>query len=391
MISPVLPVYQRTDFAIERGEGAYVWTSDGRKLLDFVAGIAVNTLGHCHPKLVKALEDQAHKVWHVSNFYRIELQEKLADRLCNACFADSVFFGNSGAEAGELAVKMARKYFHNKGQPERHRIITVEGCFHGRTMAMISASGAKKLVDGFAPLVEGFDIVPFGDHDALKAAIGPETAAIMVEPVMGEGGIKPLPLECLNGLRSLCDEHGILLIFDEVQCGVGRTGALYAHQRANAAAPDIMMTAKGIGGGFPLGGCLATEAVASAMNPGSHGTTYGGNPLAMAVGYAVLDEVLSDGFLDNVKARGEQLQQGLQALASQFPNLVEDARGIGLMQGIKLRGDQPAFINQLQQEGMLAVTAGDNVVRFVPPLNIEAAHVDEAIDKLHSCCQALSR
>jgi acetylornithine/N-succinyldiaminopimelate aminotransferase len=316
--SPLLGTYARADVAFERGEGAWLVAQDGQRYLDFGGGIAVNALGHAHPHLVEALIEQAKKVWHVSNLYQIPEGERLAQRLVENTFADLVFFSNSGAEANEAAIKMARRYHAAQGQPERFRILTFEGAFHGRTLATIAAGGQKKYLEGFGPKVEGFDQVPFGDHEAMRAAITPETAAIMVEPIQGEGGIRPVPHQCLRGLRDLCDETGMLLIFDEVQTGVGRTGRFFAHEWSGMA-PDIMAVAKGIGGGFPMGACLATARAASGITPGSHGTTFGGNPLAMAVGNAVLDVVLAPGFLDHVAQMGLLFQQRLAELKDRHP------------------------------------------------------------------------
>ena len=299
MITPLLPTYSRADVAFERGEGPYIYSTSGERFLDFGGGIAVNVLGHAHPHLVAALTAQAAKLWHTSNLYRIPGQERLAERLVAATFADTVFFGNSGAEAVECSIKMARKYHAARGEPQRYRLITVEGAFHGRTLATIAAGGQKKYLEGFGPKVEGFDQVPFGDHEALIQAIGPETAGILIEPIQGEGGIRPFGWDYLRTLRALCDEQGLLLVLDEIQTGFGRTGKLFAHEWAGIA-PDIMAIAKGLGGGFPVGACLATEKAAAGMTSGTHGSTFGGNPLAMAVGNAVLDVVLAPGFLDHV-------------------------------------------------------------------------------------------
>jgi acetylornithine/N-succinyldiaminopimelate aminotransferase len=388
MIPPVLPTYARAPIAFERGEGTRVFTADGQEYLDFGAGVAVTSCGHAHPHLVEALTEQARKIWHTSNLYQMPGQEKLARRLTEATFADTVFFTNSGAEALECAIKMTRKYHAHHGHPERFRIITFEGAFHGRTLATIAAGGQAKYLEGFGPKVEGFDQVPFGDHDALKSAIGPETAGILIEPVQGEGGIRPVPPQCLRGLRELCDENGILLIFDEVQCGIGRTGRLFAHEWAGIA-PDIMAIAKGIGGGFPLGACLATERAAAGMTAGTHGSTFGGNPLATAVGNAVLDVVLEEGFLDNVLQRALSLKQKLAQLKDAHPTVIEDIRGSGLMMGIKCRVPNTVFQAAALDQHLLTIGAGDNVVRLLPPLVVSEADVAEAVARLDRACRAL--
>jgi acetylornithine/N-succinyldiaminopimelate aminotransferase len=388
MIPPVLPTYARAPIAFERGEGTRVYTADGQEYLDFGAGVAVTSCGHAHPHLVEALTEQARKIWHTSNLYQMPGQEKLARRLTEATFADTVFFTNSGAEALECAIKMTRKYHAHHGHPERFRIITFEGAFHGRTLATIAAGGQAKYLEGFGPKVEGFDQVPFGDHDALKSAIGPETAGILIEPVQGEGGIRPVPPQCLRGLRELCDENGILLIFDEVQCGIGRTGRLFAHEWAGIA-PDIMAIAKGIGGGFPLGACLATERAAAGMTAGTHGSTFGGNPLATAVGNAVLDVVLEEGFLDNVLQRALSLKQKLAQLKDAHPTVIEDIRGSGLMMGIKCRVPNTVFQAAALDQHLLTIGAGDNVVRLLPPLVVSEADVAEAVARLDRACRAL--
>ncbi len=388
MIPPVLPTYARAPIAFERGEGTRVYTADGQEYLDFGAGVAVTSCGHAHPHLVEALTGQARKIWHTSNLYQMPGQEKLARRLTEATFADTVFFTNSGAEALECAIKMTRKYHAHHGHPERFRIITFEGAFHGRTLATIAAGGQAKYLEGFGPKVEGFDQVPFGDHDALKSAIGPETAGILIEPVQGEGGIRPVPPQCLRGLRELCDEHGILLIYDEVQCGIGRTGRLFAHEWAGIA-PDIMAIAKGIGGGFPLGACLATEKAAAGMTAGTHGSTFGGNPLATAVGNAVLDVVLAEGFLDNVRQRALSLKQKLAQLKDAHPAVIEDIRGSGLMMGIKCKVPNTALQAAALDQHLLTIGAGDNVVRLLPPLVVSEADVADAVARLDRACRAL--
>ena len=377
MISPVLPTYRRSDLVFERGAGAYLFTDDGARYLDFTAGIGVNGLGHAHPALVAALGAQAGKLWHTSNLFQIPDQTRLAERLVAATFADTVFFGNSGAEAVECGIKMVRKYFAVAGEPRRYRVIACENGFHGRTLATIAAGGQEKHLAGFGPPVEGFDHVPFGNLNALRAAIGPETAAILVEPIQGEGGIRPAGEDYLRGLRATADEFGLLLMFDEVQCGMGRTGRLFAHEWAGIT-PDVMAIAKALGGGFPVGACLATERVASAMGAGSHGSTFGGNPLAMAVANAVLDVMLADGFLDHVRRMGAALRARLEAIAAAHPATIEEIRGKGLMLGIKLKTDGAAMVAGLREDGLLTVAAGENVVRLLPPLIIDENHIDEA-------------
>ena len=362
----------------------------GERYLDFAAGIAVNSLGHTHPHLVEALKGQAEKLWHLSNVHEIPDQTRLARRLTEVTFADKVFFTNSGAEALECAIKTARRHFYVNGQPERYRIITIEGAFHGRTLATIAAGGQAKYLEGFGPKVEGFDQVPFGDHEALKAAITDETAAILVEPVQGEGGVRPLPKDCMRGLRDLCDEHGILLILDEVQSGVGRTGKLFAHEWAGMT-PDIMAVAKGIGGGFPFGACLATAEAADGMTVGTHGTTYGGNPLAMAVGNAVLDVILEDGFLTHVNDIALVLNQGLASLKDRYPDLIDEVRGSGLMLGIKCVKSNVDLVMAMRNEHLLAVPAGDNVVRLLPPLIVTAEEARDALSRIEAALDMLSR
>ncbi|WP_234455285.1 aspartate aminotransferase family protein [Thermohalobaculum xanthum] len=377
-----MPTYARAPLEFERGEGAWLTTTGGETYLDFGAGIAVNALGHAHPKLVAALEAQARRVWHLSNLYEIPQQKALAARLVDATFADTVFFTNSGAEAMECAIKTARKHFSAKGE-DRHEIITFEGSFHGRTLATISAAGAEKLTKGFGPLLPGFVHLPFGDHDALHAAIGPKTAAILIEPIQGEGGIRPVPKQCLRGLRELCDAHGILLILDEIQCGMGRTGALFAHEHAGIT-PDIMAVAKGIGGGFPLGACLATEDAASGMVAGTHGSTYGGNPLACAVGLAVMDEIANEPFLAEVRRKAGFLNQRLSELADEHADIVDEIRGEGLMLGIRIR--EGFACGDVVQAGraahLLTVPGGDNVVRILPPLNTPDEDLAEGVRRL---------
>ncbi len=386
--SVLLPTYVRAPVAFERGEGAWAIAADGARYLDFGAGIAVNALGHAHPHLVAALTAQAAKIWHTSNLYTMPEGERLARRLCEATFAQRVFFANSGAEANECAIKMARKYHAAKGHPERFRIVTFEGAFHGRTLATIAAGGQQKYIEGFGPKVEGFDQVPFDDEKALRAAIGPETAALMIEPIQGEGGLRSVPPRFLKLLRQICDENGLLLIFDEIQTGVGRTGKFFAHELYGVT-PDIMSIAKGIGGGFPMGACLATEEAASGMTAGTHGTTFGGNPLAMAVGNAVLDVVLAPGFLDHVANTALRLKQGLAELKDRHPDVIEDIRGEGLMLGLKLRTPNTEFVVDAREAGLLVVGAGDNVVRLLPPLIIGEAEVAEALARLDRAALAV--
>ncbi|KQP06550.1 acetylornithine aminotransferase [Methylobacterium sp. Leaf99] len=388
MTSALLPTYARAPIAFERGEGAWLVARDGERYLDFGAGIAVNALGHAHPHLVEALTSQAQKLWHTSNLFEIPDGERLGQRLVDATFADVAFFANSGAEANEAAIKMARKYHAVGGHPERFRIITFEGAFHGRTLATIAAGGQAKYIEGFGPKVDGFDQVPTGDFDALEAAIGPETAALMIEPIQGEGGVRVIPHEHLRALRALCDAHGLLLIMDEVQTGVGRTGRLFAHEWSGVT-PDIMSAAKGIGGGFPLGVCLATAEAARGMTAGTHGTTFGGNPLAMAVGNAVLDVVLADGFLDRVGQVGLLLKQRLAALQDRHPTVIREIRGDGLMLGLKLGVLNTDFAAAARDMHLLVIPAGDNVVRLLPPLIITDADVAEAVSRLDATATAL--
>ncbi|WP_367716198.1 aspartate aminotransferase family protein [Nitratireductor sp. GISD-1A_MAKvit] len=386
--SALYGTYARQPLAFERGEGCWIETVEGDRYLDFAAGIAVNSLGHAHPHLVSALTEQAGKLWHVSNVYEIPGQRRLGERLTENSFADKVFFTNSGAEALECAIKTARRFHHVNGQPERYRVITFEGAFHGRTLATIAAGGQAKYLEGFGPKVEGFDQVPFDDMDALVKAIGPETAAILVEPIQGEGGVRPIPNASLKRLRELCDRHGLLLILDEVQSGVGRTGRLFAHEWAEIA-PDLMAVAKGIGGGFPLGACLATAEAAKGMTPGTHGTTFGGNPLAMAVGNAVLDVVLEDGFLEEVGRKGLQFRQSLAAVADEFPDIIEGVRGEGLMLGIKCKVQNLRLLEALRDQKMLVVPAGDNVLRLLPPLIITEDEVREAVKRIHDAAASV--
>ena len=377
-MNALVPTYARADLAFVKGEGVYLETAEGEKYLDFGAGVAVASLGHAHPALVSALCDQAQTLWHTSNLYSIPGQERLGQRLCEATFADQVFFANSGAEAMECAIKMARKYHAAQGDGERYRVITFEGAFHGRTLAMISAGGKVEHLEGFGPPVDGFDHVPFGNMLALRDAIGPETAAILIEPVQGEGGVRPASIDYLRGLRAVADEFGLLLIFDEVQCGMGRTGRLFAHERAGVA-PDIMALAKGLGGGFPVGACMATEAAARALPAGSHGSTFGGNPLAMRAAGAVLDVMLAPGFMEHVDAIAEFLWRRVQGLVKHHPGVITEIRGAGLMMGLKCAVPNGALIEKLFAGGLLSVPASDNVVRLLPPLIVEEHHVNEAL------------
>ena len=390
MIASVLPTYNRAPLAFVKGEGSWLEAADGRRFLDMGAGIAVNALGHANPDLVATLTEQAGKLWHVSNLYQIPEQEALADKLVAESFADTVFFTNSGTEAAELAIKMARKYWYEKGQPERIEIITFEGAFHGRSTGAIAAAGSEKMVKGFGPLMPGFTHLKWGDHDALRAALTDKTAAVMIEPIQGEGGIRVVPDQCLKGLRDLCDETGALLIFDEVQCGVGRTGKLFAHEWAGVT-PDIMMVAKGIGGGFPLGAVLATEEAASGMVAGSHGSTYGGNPLGCAVGGKVLDIVADPAFLDQVNARAGFMRQKLEALVAAHPATFEAVRGQGLMLGLKCTRAPADVVNAAYAQNLLTVPAADNVLRLLPALNISEADLAEAVARLDAAATQLEQ
>lgn len=379
-ISPILPVYARADLTLDHGKGAYVFTKDGTKYLDFLSGIAVNALGHCHPHLVKALKDQGEKLWHVSNIFYNEPLEKLSERLVEKTFADTAFFCNSGTEAVEAGIKAVRKYFDEKGEPDRYRIITFEGAFHGRTMGAIAATGTPKTTEGFGPLLDGFDKVAV-NIEAVKKAITKQTAAILIEPVQGEGGISVEPLKILPELRKLCDENGLLLFLDEVQCGVARTGKLFAHEWAGIE-PDLMAVAKGIGGGFPLGGLLMKEHVGKALKTGSHGTTFGGNPLATAVGNAVLDVILEEGFIENINKSSQKLKTSLETLQNKYPAIVEEVRGKGLLLGLKLKApyENLKMVEKLRANKLLTNGAGQNVVRIIPPLNVTEAEIEEAVE-----------
>ena len=384
--TPLYDTYLRAPLRFERGEGVWLVTENGERYLDFAAGVAVNSLGHAHPHLVAELKAQADKVWHLSNLYEVPGQEKLSKRLTEATFADKVFFTNSGAEVLECAIKTARRYQFAKGHPEKFHIITFEGAFHGRTIATIAAGGQEKYIEGFGPKAPGFDQVQFGDLDAVRAAITEATAAILIEPVQGEGGIRPATNEFLRGLRQICDEYGLLLILDEVQCGVGRTGKLFAYEWAGIE-PDIMAVAKGIGGGFPLGACLATAEAASCMKAGTHGSTYGGNPLAMAVGNAVLDVVLAEGFLQHVRDVALVFRQGLASLKDRFPDIIEDVRGEGLMLGVKAAIPQADLLQAIRAEHLLGVPAGDNVIRLLPPLVVTAEEAREGLARLERAAE----
>lgn len=388
MIPTILPTYNRAPLSFVTGEGSWLIEADGRRFLDLGAGIAVNVLGHAHPDLVAALTRQAGALWHTSNLYQIPRQQELADRLVEATFADTVFFTNSGTESCELAIKMARKHFHDAGQPERTGIIAFEGAFHGRSTAAIAAAGSEKMTHGFGPLMPGFTQVPWGDHDALHAALDETTAAILIEPVQGEGGIRPLPDQCLKGLRALCDEAGILLILDEVQCGMGRTGRLFAHEWAGVT-PDIMMVAKGIGGGFPLGAVLATEDAARAMTAGTHGSTYGGNPLGCAVGCAVMDHVADPAFLAEVTRKSALMRQRLEGLVATHPDIFAGVRGAGLMLGLECRVPNTDVARAGYDAQVVTVPAADNVLRLLPPLNISEDEIAEALTRLDTAAASL--
>jgi len=380
-ITPLMPVYPRSPVRPVRGEGVYLFGEEGERYLDFAAGIAVNILGHGHPHLTKAIQEQAATLMHVSNLYGSPQGEAFAKRLCDLTFADTVFFTNSGVEAVECAIKTARRYHYAKGNPHKHDLISFSNAFHGRTMATISATDQAKMIDGFAPLLPGFKVVEFNNLDAALAAVDENTAGFLLEPVQGEGGIRPASYEFLAGLRTACDENDMLLVFDEVQCGVARTGALYAYQHYGVT-PDIMASAKGIGGGFPMGACLATEKAAAGMVIGTHGSTYGGNPLAMAAGQAVFDIVANDEFLAQVTQKGERLRSALEQMIPNHDDIFDSVRGIGLMLGIKMKTDSRAFVTYLRTRGILTVAAGDNVVRVLPPLTIEEEHIREFVNGL---------
>ncbi|MBN8997320.1 MAG: aspartate aminotransferase family protein [Rhizobiales bacterium] len=387
--SHIYDTFARAPLAFERGEGVWLYTADGRRYLDFTGGIAVNSLGHAHPKLIAALTEQAGKLWHVSNLFEIPGQEKLAATLCAHTFADKVFFGNSGTEATECAIKTVRRYHFVAGHPERYRIITFAGAFHGRTLAALAATGNPKYIEGMGPKADGFDQVPLGDIKAVEAAITPETAAIFIEPIQGEGGVRVPSNQFLRQLRALCDRHGLLLVFDEVQTGIGRTGKLFAYEWTGVT-PDVMTAAKGIGGGFPLGACLATAEAARGMTAGSHGTTFGGNPLAMAVGQAVVDTILADGFLDHVRKVGLYARQRLAAVIDAHPDVFAEVRGEGLLIGLRCVLPVAEVAKALRDQGMLAAAAGENVLRLLPPLIVTEADVDEAVTRLDAAAAALA-
>ena len=386
----VMSTYARQNIAFEKGEGAWLISTTGERYLDFASGVAVNALGHAHPKLIAALTEQAGKLWHCSNLYRVPGQERLAERLCEVTFADAVFFTNSGAEACEGAIKLARRYHFANGHPERWRIVTFKGAFHGRTLATIAAAGNEKYLEGFGEPAPGFDLVAFGDLEAAEKAIGPQTAAIMVEPVQGEGGIRVGSNQFLKGLRKLCDDHGLLLVLDEVQCGMGRSGKLFVHEWAGIT-PDVMAVAKGIGGGFPLGCFMATKEAAKGMVPGTHGSTYGGNPLATAVGNAVLEAVLEPGFLDRVRDVGLRFKQELARIKDENPDVVEEVRTSGLLAGIKVKPPMGDVVAACTAEKLLTVGAGENVVRLLPPLNISEAEIAEAVKRLSAALKRVSK
>ena len=382
MIPAVMPTYGRWDVAVDRGEGLYLYATDGRKFLDFTSGIAVTGLGHCHPHVVAAVTEQAKRLWHTSNLFRIPGQERLAQRLVDNTFADTVFFGNSGAEACELSIKVARKYQSETGHPERYRVISCHGSFHGRTFATLAAAGNEAYLKGFGPAMEGFDHVVFGNLNEMRAAIGKETAAIMVEPIQGEGGVKAAPEEYLRGLREIADEFGLLLVYDEVQSGMGRTGKLFAHEWERVA-PDVMAIAKALGNGFPVGACLATERAAAGMTAGTHGSTFGGNPLAMAAGNAVLDMMLEPGFFERVGAMAKLLRGRLEMLVGSYPKLFAELRGAGLLLGIRCVVPAADIVTKLRQNGLLCLTAGENVLRILPPLIVGERGIDEALDVMN--------
>jgi acetylornithine/N-succinyldiaminopimelate aminotransferase len=385
----LLPVFARANLAFERGEGVWLTGTDGERYLDFTSGVAVNALGHCHPHLVAALQEQATKLWHMSNLFSSPDGERLAARLCEQSFADLVFFCNSGAEAMECAIKMTRHYHFSKGRPERTRIVTFEGAFHGRTLATLAATGAAKYLEGYGPPLEGFDQVPLGDLDAVKKAIGPDTAGILIEPLQGEGGVRAPEHAFFRALREVCDANDLLLVFDEVQTGMGRTGELFAYQRIGVA-PDIMSLAKALGGGFPMGACLATAQAAAGMAPGSHGSTFGGNPLAVAAANAVLDVMLKPGFFEQAQKMSLLLKQKLASVVDRHPDVVSEVRGEGLLMGLQAVVPSADLVNALREQKLLTVGAGENVVRFLPPLIVNEAEIEEAVLRLERACAALA-
>ena len=387
-MSSVLGTYARKSISFTQGKGSYLYTENGEKYLDFVQGIGTNVFGHANEHLIKALYNQSKKLWHLSNAFVIPEQERLAERLCKYTFADFVCFQNSGTEATEASIKIARKYFHKIGKPEKNRVITFKGAFHGRTLAALFAANNPKHTEGFGPKVDGFDQVPFADHEAVKKAINKNTAAIMVETILGEGGIKVVPDFCLKGLRELCDKHGILLILDEVQCAY-RTGSFFAFEKSGIV-PDIVPIAKGIGGGFPLGACLVTKKVSVGMTPGTHGSTFGGNPLAMTVGNAVLDILFEKDFFENVKKKGEYFDQGLNKIKKKYSKIIGEIRGLGLMKGLRMLVDNVEFMTKLEENKMLTVKAEENVIRLFPPLIINNNELDEATNKIEKVCKEMS-
>ena len=377
--------YNRRKISFKKGKGSYLYSTNGKKYLDFVQGIAVNSLGHANPVLIKAISKQSKKVWHVSNAFIIPEGEKLAKKLTQKTFADSVIFQNSGSEATEAAIKIARRYFYSIGKPNKNRIICIKNSFHGRTIAAINASGSKKMTEGFGPKVPGFDHFEFGNHKKMKKLINKNTAAIMVETVMGEGGIKVIPSWCIKELRKICNKKGILLILDEVQCGIGRSGRFFAFENAKVK-PDIVPIAKGIGGGFPIGAVLMSKKVAKAMTPGTHGSTFGGNPLAMSVGNAVIDQILKKGFLTNVKRLSDYFHYELNKIQKQFPNIIKEVRGLGYLIGLQLFFDQTKFIQQLMKNKLLTIRAAENVIRILPPLNVKKIEIDLALRIIKKVC-----
>ncbi|MCP4617219.1 MAG: aspartate aminotransferase family protein [Bradyrhizobium sp.] len=387
--SHLLPVFARVDLGFERGEGAWLVATNGERYLDFTSGVAVNALGHAHPHLVKALQEQATRLWHMSNLFKSPDGDRLAARLCEQSFADYVFFCNSGAEAMECVIKVVRRYHASKGHPERYRMITFEGAFHGRTLATLAATGSAKYLEGFGPPMDGFDQVPHGDLEAVKKAIGPQTAGILIEPVQGEGGVRSAPSAFYKALRELCDQHGLLLAFDEVQTGMGRTGDLFAYKRLGVT-PDVMSLAKALGGGFPIGACLATAEAASGMTPGSHGSTFGGNPLAVAAANAVLDVMLKPGFFDHVQKMSLLLKQKLASVVDRYPSVISEVRGEGLLIGVKAVVPSGDLVNALREQKLLTVGAGDNVVRFLAPLIVTESEIEQSVACLERACVALS-
>ena len=387
--SHLLPVFARADLAFERGEGVWLFATNGERYLDFTSGVAVNSLGHAHPRLVAALQEQATRLWHMSNLFKSPDGERLAARLCEQSFADLVFFANSGAEAMECAIKVTRRHHAAKGRPERYRIVTFEGAFHGRTLATLAATGSAKYLEGFGPPLDGFDQVPHGDLDAVKRAIGPHTAGILIEPIQGEGGVRSAPPAFYRALRELCDDNGLLLVFDEVQTGMGRTGDLFAHRRFGVT-PDVMSLAKALGGGFPIGACLATAEAAAGMTPGSHGSTFGGNPLAVAAANAVLDVMLEPGFFAHVQQMSLLLKQKLASVVDRHPQVLSEVRGEGLLIGVKAVVPSGDLVAALREQKLLTVGAGDNVVRFLAPLIVTADEIEDSVDRLERACAALA-